>query len=72
MGLEGVFTWIMEQARYLLFIALIAIILFTAVKRAWLAMAGALVGLAFVGIFIINPEILIGISEWFTGALNLG
>lgn len=72
MGLEGVFVWVMEQARYLLFIALIGIILYTAFKRAWIAMAGALLGLAFVGIFIINPEILIGISEWFTTRLNLG
>lgn len=72
MGLAGIYEWVMEQARYILFIALVILILVTAVKRAWIAMAGALIGLAAVGIFIINPEILIGISEWATDKLNLG
>lgn len=72
MGLSGLYLWVMEQARYLLFIALVILILWTAMKRAWIAMAGALIGLAAVGIFIINPEILIGISEWATDKLNLG
>ena len=71
MGLEGLFDWILEQARYLLFIALIAIILITGFKRAWIAMAGGILGLTVVGIFILNPEILTNLSEWATERLNL-
>lgn len=71
MSLAGLFSWVMEQARYVLFIALVILILWTGAKRAWIAMIGALIGLAFIGIFIINPEILVGISEWATDRLNL-
>lgn len=72
MGLEEVFNWVKEQAGYVLMIVLIVVILVTAAKRAWIAMIGAVIGIAFVGIFIVNPNVIVDLSEWFGEKLNLG
>ena len=72
MGLEEVFNWVKEQAGYVLMIVLIVVILVTAAKRAWIAMLGAVIGIAFVGIFIVNPNVIVELSEWFGEKLNLG
>jgi uncharacterized membrane protein len=72
MSLQGLFEWIKEQAQYGLFIALIILILVCAVKRAWIAMIGSLIGLAFVGIFVLNPNLINTLAEWLSGKLNIG
>lgn len=72
MGLEEVFNWIKEQAGYVLMIVLIIVILVTAAKRAWIALMGAIVGLAFVGIFIVNPTVIVDLAEWFGDKLRIG
>jgi uncharacterized membrane protein len=72
MSLQGVFEWIKEQAQYGLFIALIVLILVTAAKRAWIAMIGSLLGLAFVGIFILNPDVINTLATWLGGKLDIG
>jgi hypothetical protein len=72
MGLEELFNWVKEQAGYVLMMVLIVVILITAAKRAWIAMIGALIGIAFVGIFIVNPTVIVDLSEWFGEKLSLG
>ncbi|WP_394237476.1 hypothetical protein [Niallia oryzisoli] len=72
MGLEEVFNWVKEQAGYVLMIVLIVVVLVTAAKRAWIAMLGAVIGIAFVGIFIVNPNVIVNLSEWFGEKLKLG
>ena len=72
MGLEELFNWVKEQAGYVLMMVLIVVILVTAAKRAWIAMIGALIGIAFVGIFIVNPTVIVDLSEWFGEKLSLG
>lgn len=72
MSLQGVFEWLQQQAQYGLFIALIILILVTAVKRAWIAMIGSLIGLAFVGIFLLNPNIINTLAEWLSSKLSIG
>lgn len=72
MSLQGVFEWLQQQAQYGLFIALIILILVTAVKRAWIAMIGSLIGLAFVGIFLLNPDIINTLAEWLSSKLSIG
>ena len=72
MGLEELFNWVKEQAGYVLMMVLIVVILVTAAKRAWIAMIGALIGIAFVGIFIVNPNVIVDLSEWFGEKLSLG
>jgi uncharacterized membrane protein len=70
-SLQGVFEWIKTQAQYALFIVLIILILVFAAKRAWIAMIGSIVGLALVGIFILNPDIISDIASWFGDKLNM-
>lgn len=72
MSLQGFYEWMKLQGQYALFIALIVLFVVTAAKRAWIAMIGALVGLTFVGIFIINPKIIIALAQWLGGLLDIG
>jgi len=71
-GLEGLFSWIQEQVKYVLFIALFIALIVTAFQRAWIAMVGVIIGLAFVGIFIINPDVIVELGNWFSDKLRIG
>lgn len=70
-SLQGIFEWLQTQAKYALFIVLIVLILYFAAKRAWIAMIGSIVGLAAVGIFILNPDVISDIATWFGEKLNM-
>lgn len=70
-SLQGFFTWIQQQAQYGLFIVLIILILVFAAKRAWIAMVGAIIGLAGVGIFILNPDVISDLALWLGDKLNI-
>lgn len=72
MSLEGIFTWFSTEAKWALFIILIIALIVTAFKRAWISLIGVVIGLAFIGIFIVQPDILINISEFIAEKLNLG
>lgn len=70
-SLQGLFEWLQQQAQYALFIVLIILVLVFASKRAWIAMAGSIVGLAVVGVFILNPNVIADIASWFGTKLNM-
>lgn len=72
MGLQGVADWILAQVEILLLIVFVILLIVTAYKRAWIAMAAVIVGFAFIGIFVVNPNILLTLSEWLNGRLQLG
>lgn len=72
MTLEALFEWFKEQVQYVLFFTLIVVLIVTGYRRAWLAMIGSLIGLAFIGIFIFNPDAIRPVSEWLGEKLNLG
>jgi len=70
-GVKGLFDWIQEQAKWLLFGAFIIILLVTMIKRAWIAAVGLCVGFALVGVFVLNPDSLLGLSRWLSDMLSL-
>lgn len=70
-SLQGVFQWLQTQAQYALFIVLIILILYFAAKRAWIGMIGSIIGLALVGIFILNPDIISDMATWLGDKLNM-
>jgi len=72
MSLQGIADWIIQQVEILLIIAFVILLIVTAYKRAWIAMAAVIVGFAFIGIFIVNPNILLNLSEWLNGMLQIG
>lgn len=72
MSLSGLFEWFTAEIKYALFIAFFVLLLVTAFKRAWIALIGVVIGMAVIGIFIVDPEIIISISEWLTDKLNFG
>lgn len=71
MGLAGIATWVQEQAGYLLAIAVLGVILICAFKRAWVLMAGAILALAIVGIFVANPDSILKISTFIAEKTQL-
>lgn len=72
MDLAGLFDWVKEQATYILFIILIIGVLVLAFKRAWIQMVGLIIGLAVVGIFIANPNVITDVADWLSSKISLG
>lgn len=71
MSLQGVFEWLSGEVKWGLFIVLLIMLIVTAFKRAWIAMVGVIIGMAFIGMFIVKPQLIITIATWLTGLLGL-
>lgn len=71
-SLKGFFDWFKQQAEIVLFIILLALLIVTIVRRAWVQALGILVGLMLLGIFIWKPSIIMNLSKWLAGKLSLG
>lgn len=72
MGLDQLFAWGQQQMRYILFLGLFIALVVTAFKRAWIAMIGVIIGLAFVAIFIVQPDMIVRLGQWVANTLRLG
>ncbi|GLY12703.1 hypothetical protein [Pseudobacillus badius] len=72
MSLSGLYTWFSQEVKWALFIILLILLIVTAFKRAWIAMVGVLVGMAFIGMFIVKPDLIITLAQWLTGKLGMG
>lgn len=72
MSLESLFDWFKEQVQIVLLAVLIIALIVTGAKRAWIAMIGALVGIAFIGVFVFNPDLIQNVSKWMAGKLDIG
>lgn len=72
MGLSELFSWFQDQIKYALFLVLFILMIVTAFKRAWIALIGVIIGLSFLAIFIVNPEMLISLGSWLSEKLRLG
>lgn len=72
MTLADLFDWFKEQVGYVLFFAMIVVLLVSAFRQAWIAMIGSLVGIAFIGVFVFDPDIIRNVSEWLAGKIKLG
>lgn len=64
MSIQGIYDWFLEQVQLLLLMVFVALLIFCAYKRAWIAMVGVVIGIAIIGIFIWNPDMLRKLSEW--------
>lgn len=72
MGLGELFSWFQDQIKYALFLVLFVLMIVTAFKRAWIALAGVILGLSFLAIFIVNPDMLISLGSWISTKLKMG
>lgn len=72
MSLSELFTWFSTEVKWAMFIVLLVLLIVTAFKRAWVAMVGVILGLAFIGIFIVNPDVILSLSDWLAGLLSIG
>ncbi|MGG0656464.1 TcpD family membrane protein [Rummeliibacillus pycnus] len=71
LSLQTLYDWFKTQGSYALMIALICVTIYFAFKRQWLGLIGAIAGLAFVGIFISNPELISSLSTWVATKLGI-
>lgn len=72
MSLEGIKDWIVDQVEILLIIGFIVMVIVAAYKRAWIMLGAVIIGFAVIGIFVLNPEILLTLSEWINERVNIG
>lgn len=70
--MDQLFAWGQQQMRYILFLGLFIALGVTAFKRAWVAMIGVIIGLAFVAIFIVQPDMIIRLGQWVSKITRLG
>ncbi|ALX47707.1 TcpD family membrane protein [Lentibacillus amyloliquefaciens] len=72
MSLESFFNWFTDELQYVLFIVVLVLLLVAVAKRAWIFAVGVLIAGAFIGIFVLNPDSILALSEWFSDKLNIG
>ena len=69
--LDDLLSWGQGQLKIILFIILIITLFVTAFKRAWLAMVGTILAMAFLAMFVSDTTLLIDLAEWFARKLKL-
>ncbi|OZU89032.1 hypothetical protein CIL03_08420 [Virgibacillus indicus] len=72
MSISSLWDWFSTEIRYVLFFAMAILMIVCIVKRAWIMLVVSIIGLAFIGIFIINPDTILSLAEWLGNKLNLG
>lgn len=70
--LEGFKVWFFDQVELALAIILVILLFVTAYKRAWMAMVGVVLGLAILGIFIVNDQAITSLASWLAEKLGMG
>lgn len=72
MSISSLWDWFATEIRYVLFFAMAILMIVCIVKRAWIMLVVSILGLAFIGIFIIQPDTILSLAEWLGDKLNLG
>lgn len=72
LSLNAFQDWFMDQVKIFITIILIVLLFVTAYKRAWVAMIGVIIGLAVLGIFIVDPQAITNLSEWLAEKIGMG
>lgn len=72
LSLNAFQDWFMNQVKIFITIVLIVLLFVTAYKRAWVAMIGVIIGLAVLGIFIVDPQAITNLSEWLAEKIGMG
>lgn len=70
LSLTGFQDWFFTQVKIFISIILVVLLFVTAYKRAWMAMFGVIIGIAILGMFIVNQDMITGLSEWLAGLLQ--
>ena len=69
--LDDLLSWGQGQLKIILSIILIITLFVTAFRRAWLAMVGTILAMAFLAMFVSDTTLLIDLAEWFAKKLKL-
>ena len=72
MDISGLYTWFSGQVVWALYIVLLVLLIVTAFKRAWIAMIGVILGMAVIGMLVVNPEIIKALATWLAEKISLG
>ncbi|MBD7939646.1 hypothetical protein H9655_21620 [Cytobacillus sp. Sa5YUA1] len=72
MDLGGLFQWFQQQAQYVVYTILIIVLISCIWKRAWILAVVSMLGIGFVTIFVVNPQIIEGLSGWIATRVSIG
>ncbi|TMN20857.1 TcpD family membrane protein [Lentibacillus cibarius] len=72
MSFQPLFNWFTEEIQYVLFFIIIVLLMVAVFKRAWLFAVGVLIAGSIIGIFVLNPDLILRLSEWFSKKLKIG
>ena len=72
LDLSGIKDWFVDQIEIILIVGFLIILVVTAYRRQWLMMFMAMLGFAFIGIFVKQPELLLTLAEWLGEKVSIG
>ncbi|MEC0413614.1 hypothetical protein P8807_18995 [Bacillus subtilis] len=70
--LSGAFEWVQGQAKIVIYIVLIFVLVAMVWKRAWIAMVIYIIGVSAAVIFILEPDLLENIARWLAEITKVG
>ncbi|MEH6973492.1 hypothetical protein [Bacillus sp. JJ675] len=70
--LNGAFEWVQGQAKIVIYIVLILVLVTMVWKRAWIAMVLYIIGVSAAVIFILEPDLLENIANWLAETTSVG
>ncbi|MBC1373803.1 hypothetical protein HB847_15735 [Listeria booriae] len=69
---QGIFEWLAGEVKWLFLIGFLIGLIVFCFKRAWIGVIIFLAGTIFIGMFIINPEIMLELPERFSKIIMKG
>ncbi|WP_137657571.1 hypothetical protein [Listeria newyorkensis] len=67
---QGIFDWLAGEIKWWFLIGFIIGLIMFCFKRAWIAAVIFLCGTIFIGMFVVNPEIMLTLAEWLSGIVG--
>ncbi|PFW72140.1 hypothetical protein COL23_25660 [Priestia aryabhattai] len=71
-SVEGIFLWLSGEIKWWFLIGFLIGTALFCIKRAWIGFSLFALGSCFIGMFVINPQIMLTLPEKLSKLLNLG
>ncbi|MBC1399911.1 hypothetical protein [Listeria fleischmannii] len=61
---QGLYEWFSGELRWIFLIAVIVVVCICAFKRSIIGFVMSAIGLIVVGMFVVNPDLILDLAEW--------
>ncbi|MGX9161970.1 hypothetical protein [Priestia megaterium] len=68
---QGIFEWLSGEVKWWFLIGFIIGMIVFCFRRAWIAFSLFVLGTCFIGMFVINPQIMLELPEKLAGLLKM-